>query len=133
MNKKTKTLKEYIEQLFEEVEGLFEKSKRYHKLEFMSMLTLIITVIFFNSIFIVLAAWNLWFVLFVIRGIYIDRPLNKKFGEIDGCFRTLRLLGLLDDEPPRGKKESKKSLMERLKETWGKVNWRPQLQPQLQN
>lgn len=112
------------------MDELFAKYKRYSKLELASMATLLIA-IFASNFWMIIVAWNLWFILFVSKGLWIDRPLNKKFGEIKGCFHTLRLLGLLKDEPPSGKKESKESLLARLKQTWGKIKWQPKLQPQL--
>lgn len=129
-NKNVENLKEYMDQLFVDMDELFEKSKRYTKLEFITLLTIVVT-IFASNFLIMIVAWNVWFFLFIFKTIKIDRPLNKKLGEIDGCFKTLELLGLFEKDPPSGgKKESKKSLLARLKETWGKIKWQPA--PQLQ-
>jgi len=99
-------------------------------------LTMIIVIWSTGVVWIWIIAFNLWMIVALSRNLYIDRHLNKKFGEIEGAFRVLRLLGLIDDDKPSGKKDretkkQKRALFERLKETWGKIRLAPQLQPQL--
>lgn len=134
-NEKVENLTAYIDRLFKDSDVLFDTWKRWLKIEMITMATFAIAVILTNNPWIWLAGFNLWFLVLVYRSMKIDGPLNKKFGEINGCFETLYLLGMLDEPPRRGKKEKKNkgALLERLKETWRKINWQPKLQPQSQN
>lgn len=122
--------------MFDEVTEMFDRSMRWAKIELITMLTFIVSILLTNNLLIIVVAFNLWFVLLVTRPIFVDRLLNKKFGEIEGAFRVLKLLGLIDYDISGGKKdkktkEQKKALLERMKETWGKITFSPQPEPQL--
>jgi len=128
------SLAKYIDQLFIDMKKLFERSRRWMKIEMTAMLTLLITVFVASSVIAIVLAFNLWIVIFLFRGLMIDVPLNKKFGEIEGAIAVLRYLGLVDDEKPRGKKDkkNKRALFDALRETWGRIKQGvPQLSPQL--
>jgi len=132
--KKPENIRQYIDILFDDMHERFETWRRWSKIEAMAMLAFLISVIVLSSAWAVILGFNLWFIILITKHHWVEKPLDKTFGELDGCFKTLELLGLIELPKPSGKKDkkNKRALFEQVKETWGRLKQGvPQLSPQL--
>ena len=131
---KDETLRQYLDRLFAEIDEQFKAWKKWSKLELIAMMTFLISLIVLSSAMAVILSFNLWFIILITKHNFVDKKLDRAFGEMDGAITILRHLGLLDKEPPRGKKDkkNKRELFKQVKETWERLKQGvPQLSPQL--
>lgn len=121
----------HLEYLFLKIQKLTKSDFRYFLLEIGVWLTWLVTVLFGTPLL-----WSivfiLWIFIFTRRKYLIEMPLQKARGELEGFFKALEILGMLeeslDDKRERRRKKRKsflKSLLPNFKDTLQRMReWR---------
>ena len=122
-------LNNYIDLLFEEIQEAMSVRQRNMKFELASLATYLIAVFLGNPIISSLAFLLFWGI-FLYGVMFLSREVDKKMGELDGCFKTLEILGFLEKEHwTKRKKKTLKDLFEPMVKVWRSLKEKMQREP----
>lgn len=111
-------LNNYIDSLFVQLDVAFAAKMRHSKFEMLAMLTLFLSV-FSGQGWIMSLAWLVFWVAHSHGYLVLGKRLDYLFGEIDGCFKTLEILGILEKGSWTGRKNKKtKSIFASIVKGW---------------
>lgn len=124
VNERMQELGKYIDALFVTLNKEYALMRSSHNMEGVILLTYFISVFSdaFNGGDISHWAFLLWVVVIMRNGLFIQSKMVRADAEIDGCFRTLKILGMMsDDDNHRRHKKAKKMMRETWAQRWERI------------